>query len=185
MTDMNTPEGKLPRRWLVPAFLASVAINVFLIAMISVPLFFRAPDRDFGLPPEGHGPGMLHGAFKTLPEEDRRVIRRAMKSQFREVLPHIRESQAARDALTEAIAADPYDEAAVRAAFDDMSKAMAVMSDMGRDAMLEAFAKLTPEQRQRVSEAMRHERREMRMRFRERMEERRSGQDKNSASPEE
>ena len=177
MSDMNTPtpDGKAPRRWLGPAFLASVVVNVFLVALISVPLFFRPHDRGFGPPPDSHGPAMMHSALKALPEEDRQVIRRAMKEQFREIVPHIRESQAARDALTEAIAADPYDEAAVRAAFDDMSEAMTAMTEVGRDAMLDAFARLTPEQRQRVAEAMRDERRKMRTRWRDRMEERRSG----------
>lgn len=177
MSDMNTRDAKLPRRWLGPAFLASVAVNVFLVALISAPLFFRPHGGEFGPPPEGHGAGMLHGAFKALPEEDKLVIRQTMKKNFREILPYMRESQAARDALTDAIAADPYDEAAVRAAFDDMSKAATAMTDMGRDAMLEAFARLTPEQRQRVAEAMREERRKIRIRFRERMEERRSGPD--------
>ena len=103
MSDMNTPtpDGKAPRRWLGPAFLASVVVNVFLVALISVPLFFRPHDRGFGPPPDSHGPAMMHSAFKALPEEDRQVIRRAMKEQFREIVPHIRESQAARDALTE------------------------------------------------------------------------------------
>ncbi|MBO6903629.1 MAG: periplasmic heavy metal sensor, partial [Parvibaculum sp.] len=124
---------------------------------------------------DSHGPAMMHSAFKALPEEDRQVIRRAMKEQFREVMPHIRESQTARDALTEAIAAEPYDESAVRAAFDDMSRAMTAMTEVGRDAMLDAFARLTPEQRQRVAEAMREERSKMRKRWHDRIEERRSG----------
>ena len=176
MSDMNTaPDGKPSRRWLGPAFLASVAINVFLIALISVSVFSRPQDRGFGPPPEGHGAMLMHGAFKALPEEDRLVFRRTMRENFRKILPHMHETQEARDALIDAISAEPYDEGAVRDAFDDMSKAAAVMSDMGRDAMLDAFATLSPEQRQRVAEAMREERQKVRKRFREHMEKRRSG----------
>ena len=159
MSDMTPPPaGKASRRWLGPAFLVSLAFNLFLVALIAV-AFVKGPGgREFGPPPRGHGPALMHGAFKELPEEDRQLIRRAMKEQFREIRPHIRRSQEARDELADALAAELYDEAAVRAAFDRMSAAMTAMSDAGRDAMIETFAKLTPEQRQRVAEAMRKDR---------------------------
>lgn len=171
MSDMNvTSSGKGPRRWVGPALLASLAINIFLVGLISVPLFFQPHDRGFGPPPKGHGPMMMHNAFRELPEEDRLAFRRAMREKFYKVIPFIRDSQEARDALADAIAADPYDEAAVRAAFDDIEKAMISMGEAGRDAMLEVFAKLSPEQRQRVADAMREEQE----RIQERWEERRA-----------
>lgn len=154
---MNDLSDKPVRRWLGPALLASLALNLFLVALIAVPLIKGPPDR-YGPPPKGYGASMLHGALKELPEEDRLVIRRAMREQFRQIVPHIRETQEAREKLIDAIATEPYDEAAVRAAFDDISKATMMMSDLGRDAMLNGFAKLTPEQRQRVAEAMRQDR---------------------------
>lgn len=154
MNDMN---DKPQRRWLGPAFLASLALNLFLVALIAVPVIKGPPDR-YGPPPKGYGPSLMYGALKELPEEDRLVIRRAMRERFRDVAPHIRETREARDKLIDAIAAEPYDEAAVRAAFDDISQATMAMSELGRDAMLNGFAKLTPEQRQRVAEAMREDR---------------------------
>lgn len=172
MSDMNvTSSGKGPRRWVGPALLASLAVNIFLVGLISVPLFFEPNDRGFGPPPKGHGPMMMHNAFKDLPKEDRLAFRRAMREKFHKVIPFIRDSQEARDALADAIAADPYDEEAVRAAFDNIERAMISMGEAGRDAMLEVFAKLTPEQRQRVADAMREEQE----RLRERWQERRDG----------
>lgn len=162
MSEVNAPKEKPARRWLGPAFLVSLAFNLFLVSLIAVPFIKGPPGGGFG-PPRGEGPMLLQGAFRELPDEDRQEIRRAMREKFREIKPHFREMHQAREALADAIAAEPYDENAVRAAFDEMAKAMAVMSDMGRDAMLESFARLSPEQRQRVAEAMRKDRDRMRM----------------------
>jgi Spy/CpxP family protein refolding chaperone len=167
MSDMtSTPAGKPARRWLGPALLISVAFNLFLVALISVPFFKGPPDDGFGPMPRGPGAGLMHGAFRELPEEDRQALRQAMRERFRDIRPHFREMHEARNALADALAAEPYDEAAARAAFDSMSASMIVMSEMGRDVMLETFAKLTPEQRKRVADAMRKDRDRMMMRWR-------------------
>lgn len=167
--NVTPPSGKPPRRWLGPAFLASLTVNIFLIGLISVPLFFRPPhDRDFGPPPRGAGPGMFHQSFKDLPEEDRKAIRMAMLGHFPEIRPHLVEMREAKAELADAVAADPYDEKAVRAAFDKMEQAMKEMGEVGRNAMMAGFSKLTPEQRQRVAEAMRKEQDQGRMRWRDR-----------------
>lgn len=164
MSEMTPePAGKPERRWLGPAFLVSLAFNLFLVALISVALVKGPPGGEFGPPPRGEGAALLHGAFKELPEEDRKEIRRAMREKFREIRPHFSEMQEAREALADAVAAEPYDENAVRAAFDEVSRAMTAMSDMGRDAMLDGFARLTPEQRQRVADAMRKDRDRMKI----------------------
>lgn len=162
--DITPPAAKPPRRWLGPAFLASLAVNIFLLGLISVPLFFRPPPGSgFGLPPRGAGPGMFHQSFKDLPEADRRAIRTTMLGHFPEIRPHLLAMREAKAELADAVAADPYDEAAVRAAFDKMDRAMKQMGEVGRDAMMAGFEKLSPEQRKRVAEAMR---KEERVRFR-------------------
>jgi len=163
MSDTNdiTPSAaKQPRRWLGPAFLASLAVNIFLLGLISVPLFFRPPhDGEFGMPPRGVGPGMFHQSFRNLPEADRRAIRTTMLGHFPEIRPHLLAMREAKGELADAVAADPYDEAAVRAAFDKMDMAMKNMGEVGRDAMMAGFEQLSPEQRKRVAEAMRKEER--------------------------
>ncbi|MDX5367021.1 MAG: periplasmic heavy metal sensor [Alphaproteobacteria bacterium] len=166
MSEMTpAPAGKPVRRWLGPALLVSLAFNLFLVALISVPFFKGPRDAGFGPMPRGHGAALMHGAFRELPDEDRQELRRAMREKFREIRPYFREMHEARNALADALAAEPYDEVAVRAAFDGMSAAMTAMSDMGRDAMMETFARLTPEQRKRVAETMRKDRDRM-MRWR-------------------
>ena len=164
MSDTNdiTPPAARPqqRRWLGPAFLASLAVNIFLLGLISVPLFFRPPPGNgFGLPPGGAGPGMFHQSFRNLPEADRKAIRTTMLGHFPEIRPHLLAMREAKSELADAVAADPYDEAAVRAAFDKMDRAMKQMGEVGRDAMMAGFEKLSPEQRKRVAEAMRKEER--------------------------
>jgi len=171
-----TPEpssAKMPRRWLAPALLASLALNLFLIALMAVPLLMGPPGLD------RHGPpgmmGMYH-SFKDLPRGDREAIREAMRGKFPAIRPHMRDMGAARAALADALAAEPYDEAAVRAAFDTMDEAMREMTAVTRDAMLAGFAKLSPEQRQRMAEAMREGGERHKLRWRERREEDRGEQ---------
>jgi len=163
------PAAKSPRRWLGPALLASVALNLFLIALMAVPFVKGPPEGERS----GHHsgmPGMYH-SLKDLPREDRQTMRQAMRDRFPAARLHMRDMSAARAALAEALAADPYDETAARAAFDDMDAAMREMTAVGRDAMLAGFAKLTPEQRQRVAQAMRDEGNRYKMRLRDRREE--------------
>lgn len=155
MSDENPSiAAKPPRRWLGPALLASVALNLFLVALISVPLFTGPPDgfRDHS---RGPMPGMFLESFKALPKQDRAAIRKAMVGHFPEVRPYLAAMRDAKTRLADALAADPYDETAVHAAFDDLDKAMSGMGAVGRDAMMAGFAQLTPEQRKHVAEAMR------------------------------
>ncbi|MEP4733464.1 periplasmic heavy metal sensor, partial [Parvibaculum sp.] len=120
----------------------------------------------------GAGPGMFHQSLRDLPEEDRRAIRKVMLGHFPQIRPHLVEMRKAKMELAAAVAADPYDEDAVRDAFDKMELAMKEMGEIGRDAMMTGFAKLTPEQRQRVGEAMRKEEENGRMRWRDRRDNR-------------
>lgn len=165
-----TPAARNPRRWLGPALLGSLALNLFLIALMAVPLVMGPPDGHrrghFGMS------GMYH-SFKELPREDRQAIRDAMRGHFPAIRPHLRDMGAARTALADALAADPYDEAAARAAFDEMDASMRKMTSVTRDAMLDGFAKLTPEQRQRMAQAMRDEGSRYKKHLRDRREENR------------
>ncbi|MEQ8267690.1 MAG: periplasmic heavy metal sensor [Parvibaculum sp.] len=162
MTDTGTslsPAPEKPRRGLGPAFLASVALNLFLLGVLSVPLFIDPP-RDFAMrvPGPGSGTGMFHSSFKDLPKEDRDAIRGTMLEHFSQIRPHLRAVQEARLGLADALEAEPYDASAVRAAFDAMDAAMRDVGAASRDAMMKGFTKLSPEQRRRVAEAMRERR---------------------------
>lgn len=168
---MSTPETsseKNPRRWLGPALLGSLALNLFLVALMAVPLLMGPSGLD------RRGPsglmGMYH-SFKDLPHDDREAIREAMRGKFPAIRPHMRDMGAARTALADALAAEPYDEVAARAAFDTMDEAMREMTAVTRDAMLAGFAKLSPEQRQRMAQAMRESGERHNLRWRERREE--------------
>ncbi|ABS62576.1 conserved hypothetical protein [Parvibaculum lavamentivorans DS-1] len=166
MSDMNTPTPEKRRRWLGPALLVSLAVNLFLLGLISVPLIMGPPDRGG---PRGSMHGLFHESFRDLPEGDRAAIRKVMIGHFPAIRPHLRSMRDAKSRLSEALAAEPYDEATVRAAFDDMDAAMREMTAIGQNAMMAGFAQLTPEQRRRVAEAMRESenRRHMKFRFRD------------------
>lgn len=150
--------GKV-RSWLGPAFLASLAINLFLIGLIAAPLVFHGYFRSGA--DYGPGPvpmpflGMPHGGARTLPPDERAALREMMMRDFPAIKPFIAKANRARLELADTIGAEPYDIGKVKAAFDKVDSAQLEMAQATRAAMIEGFAKMTPAQRSRIAEAMR------------------------------
>lgn len=154
-TDPQTDTGSSPkqRRWLGPAFLASAALNIFLIALIAAPLVYHSRP---GPAPDAFGGGSVrHGIFGTLrelPPEDRRMLRQAMRESFREMRPFLRKAGSGRKALAEAIAAEPFDAEKVRAAMAEIDAPMDEVREIGQASFIDTLEKMTPEQRKHVAE---------------------------------
>lgn len=156
MSDMNpqadTGSSPKQRRWLGPAFLASAALNIFLIAVIASPLVFHwrpgaAPDgfRD-GAPRHG-----IFGALRELPPQDRKMLRQSMRESFREMRPFLRKAGSGRKALADAIAAEPFDGGKVRAAMAEIDAPMDKVREIGQTSFINTLEKMTPEQRKHVA----------------------------------
>lgn len=160
MSDLQ-PDEKMAapgreRRWLGPALLASLVVNLFLLGMIATALIFgpRPPEgRQFGQVPP---PFLrtLHKDASGLPDDDRVALRMMMIRQFPLIQPHIVKIETARKELAEAIGKTPYDPAEVEKAFQKVDDAQAEMIQATRGAMIEGFGKMKPEQRERLSKAM-------------------------------
>ncbi len=144
------------RRWLGPALLVSLIINLFLLGMIATALIFHRPPPgdEFGPVPSPFF-RMLQKDMGGRRPDDRAVVRSIMIQQFPIIRPYIVKIEIARRDLAQAIGATPYDPAKVSAAFERVDQAQAEMIRATRDAMVQGFGKLDPAQRERLAETMR------------------------------
>ena len=159
MSDMNQPtdSGSAPkqRRWLGPAFLASAALNIFLIALIAAPLIFHwRPEEG----PEGFsegpppGPPGIFRALRELPPEEQKLLRQSMRESFRQMLPLLREAREKRKELAKAMAADPFKPDDVRAVLAKMDEPMDQVRKIGQESLIITLEKMTPDQRKHFAE---------------------------------
>src|SRR3546814_800083 len=110
MSDVNKPEPSATpdkrRRWLGPAFLVSLVVNLFLVGLIvSAVVAHRSPMHH-------GGPfmfGGLRGNLSDVSKEDRAAMRKVMIGQFKTIRPQLVEMDKARKALAEVIGETPYD----------------------------------------------------------------------------
>lgn len=145
------PQRSRLRRWLGPALLLSLAVNLFLGAMIATGAFHKFHGRHGG-PEEAGVPPHHRLIAQSLNEEERRIFRRAMRAHFRTLGDEFLTVRDARMALSRAVAAEPYDPVTAKAAFADMRRAMDTIADKAQSAMVESFASLSPETRARIAE---------------------------------
>lgn len=152
----QTPVNDRLRRWLGPALLISLVINLFLVGMIAAAVIAHRPGKypDFRSPPPPFFRMMKRGAA-DLPPGDRAAMRDIMVRQFPIIRPYFARIDAARRDLADMIAANPYDAIKVGAAFAKVDAAQAEMVKAAREAMIQGFGKMSNEQRVRLADAMR------------------------------
>lgn len=161
-----------PRRF---PFLLTVSVlgNLVLLGLIAG-IFLKAPQRGG----ERHGPD--RPGFE-LSQEDREAVRNLMRESFEAGRDALEARRVQERRLAEVLKAEPYDEAAARAALADLREADKVARDIVADRMFEGLDELSPDQRELVAKLMagnlekrgkRHDRIE---KFRERREERGEG----------
>lgn len=156
MSDTPSASAKdNARRWLGPALLISLVINLFLVGLIGASVIHRAKMRggDLGPPPAFFG--MMHKGFSNLPPDDRAVMRNIMLHEFPIIRPYFAKIDQARRDLAVTIGTEPFDAAKVSAAFARVDAAQAEMIQATRSAMIAGFGKMSVEQRGRFADAMR------------------------------
>ncbi len=155
-TAGGAPWSDRARKWIGPALLISLVINLFLIGFVVAGLLFHrsGPREEFGsVPPSFFR--MLHRGADGLPADDRAAMRRIMIGEFPVIRPHFLKIEAARKALADVVGATPYDPARVKEAFARVDAAQAEMIAATRGAMIDGFEKMTQAQRERIAEMMR------------------------------
>ena len=150
----ETPNTTRPvRKWLGPALLASLVINLFLVAAITAGLV-RNMDRGG----RSHASPLVlphHIVARELSGEERDKLKATMRENRAELRPLFRDMRQTRQALSVAIAADPYDPEAARAAFAKLRAGMDAIATQSQDILVQAFADLTPESREKIAQAIR------------------------------
>lgn len=159
MTDAlppQTPANDGLRRWLGPALLVSLVINLFLLGLIATAIVSHRDEKrmEFRGPPQPFF-GMMRRGAADLPPDDRAAIRDIMVQQFPIIRPYFARIDMARKDLAATIGTTPYDPQKVAEAFAKIDTAQSEMVKATREAMIRGFGKMTDEQRARLADAMR------------------------------
>ncbi|MDT0636211.1 periplasmic heavy metal sensor [Spectribacter hydrogenoxidans] len=94
--------------------------------------------------PRHHGPHMLRG----VPEAARPALRDAFKAHRDDIREHIHGIREARAHIADRIAADPLDEAALEAAFDELARRTDAMQALTHRIVIETAQSLPPDVRE-------------------------------------
>jgi uncharacterized membrane protein len=139
-------ETARPRRWLNIVLVGSLALNLFLAGILAAGWMRHHGSRDW----RGGPPGMmalLHG----VGGEAARDAREAHRAVLRERIDAVR---AARGALAQRLAAEPFDAAAFEAALDDLRSRSGEAQGAFHEAFAAIAATLSPEERRELAERM-------------------------------
>lgn len=154
MSDSGLSAAR-PRRW---PFYASLFVNVVLITVLAVGAWrihnFRNAMTAGGM----GGFWMPRQIEQALPEGPREKVRKIRESYTPKLKPLFETSSTARNAVRDAVDAEPFDADKLRAALKQMREADAAVAEATGEMVIEIATSLTPEERGRVRQAMRDQR---------------------------
>lgn len=138
--------------------IASLCLSLFLVGLLVGGAWYGQPhgfrgDRPMhdGGPDDGR-PGKGGGLMMPVPPEIRAELKDILAPHEAEIEKTRANMRDARMAVGKALAADPFDPDALKAALENMRQQGAAMQQLMHDLMLEAAPKLKPELRQRWAE---------------------------------
>lgn len=142
------------RRWLMPALVASLALNL-LVAGMFVADYMRPQHRHARISGPSFSEILPRNFFRELPDARRaefRAIFQKNRPAFREDRQALRDSALA---VADRLSDKAYDEARTRAAIDAYGARSRELIDFGMTVAGEVVATLTPEERQALAEHIR------------------------------
>lgn len=145
-----SPDASRPRNlWLI----ASVALNLFLLGGIAGALLLGPPRHGFpGHAGPHEGPG---GPGHSLSPAGRQALRALHEGDREALRPQVEALRAARQAIAQAFAAEPYDQAALDAAQAQMLAAEQALGAAMGTRIGRLAATLSAEDRQAFAQSMR------------------------------
>lgn len=149
LAGLESPAHRAPRRWML---WASVALNVFLLALIAAQS--GAQWMHGGHAPRSGVEGFTERLARDLPTADAERFRAAMQHER----PLLRAAQdrleEARAALSRSIARTPYDEALVRQRLSEFQQRWQEMSERFAAALAPTLSQLSDEGRTELASAL-------------------------------
>jgi uncharacterized membrane protein len=141
-------------RWLGIALVLSLAINAFIVGTIATRIIdirsFRRPNP----PPVVDALADSNRLLRGFPKERRAELRRIVTDYRPKLKPHRDALDEARNALADAVAANPLDLPRVEAALTAIQDIRAGMRDTGRGLTIDLIAAMTPAERKELAERM-------------------------------
>lgn len=148
-TEIETPKRRAPR-WMKWTLGVSLALNLVLIGLL-----IGAGIRHHVLGEAGFGgPRTIFHILRELPSEKRDQARAMVKERRADISAARRLRAEARGALGDAIAADPYDAAAVSAAFETLRTREYEMRSLSHSVVTEILADIEAEERRELGERL-------------------------------
>jgi uncharacterized membrane protein len=146
--------SRLPlSRWWMALLVASLAVNLFIAGAAAVR--FLAPEQFERFTGSGYSPLIPRKFLADLPADRRKELGdllRRNRTAFRKDFAEMRKLA---NELADALAREPYDEAAVIAAIDNHAKIAQGMVARGAEVTIEVVRKLNPEERALLAKRIR------------------------------
>lgn len=153
------------RGWVRAVFILSVTLNLLVAGVVAGGLIAR--ERDPMRPPVVSDVSI--GAFtQALDPADREALRRAAQAEGQNLRAMRQAAREDHRRLVEALRADPWDEAAVRAVFDAHRDRLVERSAFGGRLLIDRIAAMTPTQRQAFADRLEQGAERLRERVRDR-----------------
>ena len=136
-------------RWLVGGLVVSVVLNLLLVGFVVGRLASAPP----GMPPDPTaGFGRL---LRFLPEERREAVSPVLRGHMRDVMREARGLRSEHEAVYSALAAEPYDAAALSAALAALRATLNTTQEVAHRSLVEVAGTLTAAERRQLADAMR------------------------------
>ncbi len=147
---MNGDETPLRRsRWLFPALVVSLALNLLVAGSMGAAYWQHRHSSPGAW--RGDDVGLM-GFVRKLPKERQSVLRDDVKLARENLQPLKEAARSAWVAANTTLATEPFNQEAVTAAFQKMTDAEATWKTAVSGALINTAAKLTPQERQTLTE---------------------------------
>lgn len=141
--------GVLGSRWVGWVLIASLALNLFLGAVVGVRYW-----REHRQASERAMMGPMGRLAAGLPESARAKVKAVVEGRQAQIQEQRREFRRAQTEAMQALAAEPFDKAKADAAFVEARRRANAMSELMQSTMIEASAQLTAEERKAYRERL-------------------------------
>ncbi len=162
MTD--NPQAPPKRRWLMPLFLVSMALNLLIVG-IAAGWMFSAKGPSKGERISGPSRSLIGEPFvRALSKEDRESLIKSIRSNQDRLRENRKALKTRFESFLIAVTADPFDADAVRELLGAQRSVAVNRQEIGETLLIERLSSMNLEQRQeyaaRLSRSLRHLRRD-------------------------